>query len=110
MKIDKAIELAAIGELKVAGESGNQGEAFVIEGDSRTAGWTTISYDSVLSQEVITNEDVALAHLLVHCFNRFPSALDHIKWVIDAPNRGVDPDLIIAESANMRDLLGEVEI
>lgn len=49
---------------EVAGESSNDAEAFVIEGQKRTIAWTCNTYDDDLDEEIITPEDRANAKLI----------------------------------------------
>lgn len=52
------------GPWAVACESGNDHEAYVIEGNERTIAWTTNTYDADTDAETITDEDRANARLI----------------------------------------------
>ena len=49
---------------KIAGKSGNDHEAFVIDAESRSICWTTSTLDCDTDEEIITEEDKANAHLI----------------------------------------------
>lgn len=49
---------------KIAGKSGNDHEAFVIDAESRSICWTTSTLDCDTDEEVITEEDKANANLI----------------------------------------------
>lgn len=49
---------------KIAGKSGNDHEAFVIDAESRSICWTTNTLDCDTDEETITEEDKANAHLI----------------------------------------------
>lgn len=65
------------GSWKIAGKSSNDGEAFVIESESRTIGWTCNTLNET-DEEVITEEDKANAQLIATA----PDLLEALKECI----------------------------
>jgi len=75
----------------------------------------TVSIQGVNEHPICNVEGLANAKHIVKCVNMHDELLEALKashnhalWVVEALNNGMDPDLVIAESANHRDAMKEI--
>jgi len=70
------------------GESGNDAEAYVIEGPERTIAWTCDTYDEDKEAGTVTDVDMANANLICAA----PDLLEACEQVLSASEDGGDMD------------------
>jgi len=76
------------GPWKNAGPSGNDAEAYVIEGPDRTIAWTCDTFDEDYDYSVVTEIDKANANLICAA----PDLLEACEQVLSASEDGGDMD------------------
>lgn len=67
------------GPWKIAGQSTNDGEGFIIESDARTIGWTSSGGLNDDGEEILGSEEQANARLIAAA----PELLEHLQNIIE---------------------------